>query len=71
VKRSQGLEPVARRRSGGFAGGINNRKYMGLTSTSRATAWRELSDLVAKGCLVPTGKGGRSSAYEIPWAELA
>lgn len=54
----------------GFAGGINNRKYMGLTRTSRATAWRELSDLVDKGCLVPTGKGGRSSAYEIPWAEL-
>ena len=55
----------------GFAGGINNRKYMGLTRTSRATAWRELSDLVAKGCLVPTAKGGRSSAYEIPWEELA
>jgi hypothetical protein len=29
-----------------------------------------LSDLVAKGCLVSTGQGGRSSAYEIPWAEL-
>jgi Fic family protein len=56
---------------GGFAGGINNRKYMGLTRTSRATAWRELTDLAAKGCLVPTGQGGRSSAYEIPWAELA
>ena len=54
----------------GFTASINNRKYMGLTRTSRATAWRELSDLVAKGCLVPTGQGGRSSAYEIPWAEL-
>jgi Fic family protein len=53
-----------------LAGGLNNRKYMGLTRTSRATASRELSDLVAKGCLVPTGKGGRSSAYEIPWGEL-
>jgi len=53
----------------GFIGGINNRKYMGLTRTSRATAWRELSDLAAKGCLVPVGKG-RSSAYQIPWAEL-
>jgi len=41
-----------------------------LTRASRATAWRELSDLVAKGCLVPTGQGGRSSAYEIPWEEL-
>lgn len=56
---------------GGFAGGINNRKYMGLTRASRATASRELADLAAKGCLVPTGHGGRSSAYEIPWAELA
>jgi Fic family protein len=55
---------------GGFAGGINNRKYMALTGTSRATAWRELSDLAAKGCLVATGQGGRSSAYEIPWTEL-
>ncbi|HBL26957.1 MAG TPA: DUF4172 domain-containing protein [Acidobacteria bacterium] len=55
----------------GFAGGINNRKYMGLTRASRATAWRELADLAAKGCLVPTGQGGRSSAYEIPWATLA
>ena len=54
----------------GFVGGINNRKYMGLTRTSRATAWRELADLVDKGCLAPTAKGGRSSAYEIPWADL-
>ncbi|WP_058555920.1 Fic family protein [Thiohalocapsa sp. ML1] len=52
---------------GGFEGGINTRKYMGLTSTSRATAYRELADLVAKGCLLPAGKGGRSSAYEVAW----
>jgi len=50
---------------GGFVGGINTRKYMSLTKTSRATAYRELADLVEKGCLRPTGKGGRSSAYEI------
>jgi Fic family protein len=43
---------------GGFEGGINTRKYLGLTSTSRATAYRELADLVDKGCLRPTGKGG-------------
>jgi len=51
----------------GFEGGINVRKYVSLTKTSRATAYRELSDLVEKGCLVPTGKGGRSSAYAIAW----
>jgi Fic family protein len=52
---------------GGFEGGINTRKYMGLTRTSRATAWRELADLVEKGCLRPAGGGGRSSAYEVVW----
>lgn len=52
---------------GGFEGGINVRKYMSLTKTSRATAYRELTDLVAQGCLAPTGKGGRSSGYEIVW----
>lgn len=49
----------------GFEGGMNTRKYTSLAKTSRATAYRELADLVAKGCLRPTGKGGRSSAYEI------
>jgi len=50
---------------GGFEGGINTRKYVSLAKTSRATAYRELADLVEKGCLTPTGKGGRSSGYEI------
>lgn len=52
---------------GGFVGGMNTRKYMGLTRTSRATAYRELADLVEKGCLRPTGRGGRSSGYEVLW----
>ncbi len=51
----------------GFEGGMNTRKYMGLTRTSRATAYRELADLVEKGCLEPTGNGGRSSAYRVRW----
>lgn len=51
----------------GFEGGINTRRYMSLTKTSRATAYRELALLVEKGCLTPTRKGGRSSGYEIVW----
>jgi Fic family protein len=51
----------------GFEGGITTRKYMSLTKTSRVTAYRELADLVEKGCLTPTGKGGRSSGYFIDW----
>ena len=47
----------------GFEGGINTRKYMSMTKASRVTAYRELTDLVEKGCLVATSAGGRSSAY--------
>lgn len=50
---------------GGFTGGMTSAKYVSLTRTSRATATRELADLVAKGCLKPTGAGGRSTAYWI------
>ena len=51
----------------GFEGGMSTRKYMSLTKASRATAYRELADLLAKGCLQPTGKGGRSSSYALAW----
>jgi Fic family protein len=51
---------------GGFAGGMNTRKYVSLTRVSRATAYRELADLVEKRCLVPSG-GGRSVSYQIRW----
>ncbi len=52
---------------GGSEGGITTRKYANLTRVSRATAYRELSDLVTKGCLEPAGGGGRSRAYAIRW----
>jgi len=52
-----------------FAGGMNTRKYMSLTHTSRATAYRELFDLVEKKCLLAAGGGGRSSGYEIDWQQ--
>lgn len=48
-----------------FEGGINTRKYMSLTKTSRATAYRELADMVEKNCLQAAGKGGRSSGYNV------
>lgn len=53
---------------GGFEGGMTTRKYASLAKTSRATAYRELADLVEKGCFVPLGAGGgRSSAYDVRW----
>lgn len=48
----------------GFEGGMNARKYISLTGTSKATATRDLQDLTQKGILQPIG-GGRSTRYEI------
>ncbi len=52
---------------GGFEGGLTTRKYVGMTRTSRATAQREIADLLAKGLLVRRPGGGRSTSYEIMW----
>ena len=48
----------------GFEGGMNARKYVSLTTASKATATRDLQDLVHKGVFVSIG-GGRSTRYEI------
>ncbi|WP_394973747.1 Fic family protein [uncultured Croceitalea sp.] len=48
----------------GFEGGMNARKYVSLVRTSKATATRDLQDLVAKGIFKPIG-GGRSTRYEV------
>jgi Fic family protein len=52
---------------GGFEGGLSTRKYASLTKTSRATAQREIADLVAKGVLVRLPGGGRSTSYALAW----
>jgi Fic family protein len=40
----------------GFVGGLNAEKYVTITKTSRATATRDLADLVQKGALRKTGE---------------
>jgi DeoR/GlpR family transcriptional regulator of sugar metabolism len=42
------------------------RKAISLTKVSRATAWRDLADLVNQEALAPVGEG-RSRAYRIQW----
>lgn len=48
----------------GFEGGINLRKYMALTGMARASAQRELAQLVATGMLESHG-AGRATRYEL------
>lgn len=48
----------------GFEGGMNARKYVSIASTSKATATRDLQDLVEKDIFIPIG-GGRSRRYNL------
>lgn len=41
---------------GGFKGGLSAENYIAITKTSRATATRDLADLVEKGALTKTGE---------------
>ena len=56
---------------GGFEGGLTNRKYAGMAHVSRATAQRELADLVQKGILRTNPGGGRSTSYNLCWDEFS
>jgi len=51
-----------------FTQGINASKYMSLAKVSKATATRELGDLVAKNCIRKLPGGGRSTRYVIAQA---
>lgn len=55
---------------GGFEGGLTNRKYAGMTHISRATAQRELADLVTKCILRPNPGKGRSASYDLVWDDI-
>jgi Fic family protein len=54
---------------GGFEGGLTTRKYVGMVKVSRATAYREISDLVAKQIFRQNPGRGRSVSYDIIWAD--
>ncbi|MFC1859373.1 Fic family protein [Thermodesulfobacteriota bacterium] len=55
---------------GGFEGSMTNRKYASMTHISRATAQRELADLVSKGILRRNPSGGRSISYDLDWDSI-
>lgn len=52
---------------GGFEGGLTTRKYVSLAKVSRATAFREISDLLQKKILVQNPSKGRSVSYDLNW----
>ena len=48
-----------------FEQGINARKYQSLAKVSKATATRDLADLLAKKCLFQLPGGGRNTRYKV------
>ncbi len=53
----------------GFEGGITTRKYEAITKCPNRTASRDLSDLLARGIIVPLPGGGRTTRYELTVVE--
>ncbi len=49
----------------GFEGGITTRKYEAITKSPNRTASRDLSDLIAKGIIIPLPGGGRTTRYKL------
>lgn len=50
----------------GFEGGMNARKYISITKTSKATATRDMQQLLEKGAFALLGQaGGRSTSYRV------
>ncbi len=55
----------------GFEGGITTKKYEAITKCPNRTASRDLSDLIAKGIIIPLPGGGRTTRYELTIVEPA
>ncbi|MFH0772632.1 MAG: Fic family protein [Candidatus Omnitrophota bacterium] len=52
---------------GNFTGGLTTRKYVAISKTSRATAFREISDMLDKKILRQLPGKGRSVHYDLIW----
>ena len=55
---------------GCFEGGLTTRKYVSIADTSRATAFREISDMLDKKILHQLPGKGRSIHYDLIWPQI-
>jgi len=62
------LKRMFREGSGGFKGGMTARKYLKITDCSKATATRDLTELLKMGAFRKLEGGGRSTRYDIKLA---
>jgi len=50
-----------------FEGGLTTRKYSSIAKVSRATAFREITDLIEKKVILQNPGKGRSTSYNLNW----
>jgi len=50
-----------------FKGGLTTRKYSSIAKVSRATAFREITDLIEKKVILQNPSKGRSTSYDLNW----
>ena len=55
---------------GNFTGSLTTRKYVSIAKVSRATAFREISDLLDKKILHQLSGKGRSVHYDLVWPQV-
>ena len=54
----------------GFEGGLSTRKYVSIAKVSRATAYRDITDLLEKRILARHKSKGRSVSYELVFPDI-
>ncbi len=50
-----------------FEGGLTTRKYSSIAKVSRATAFREITNLIEKKVILQNPSKGRSTSYDLNW----
>ncbi len=65
-RQEKALARIFREGPEGFVGGLSAEKYIGITGVARATATRDLQDLVIKGGLLRTGER-KQTRYYLNW----
>ncbi|MFH1452704.1 MAG: Fic family protein [Armatimonadota bacterium] len=61
------LNPMLEAGPGGFEGGLTTRKYASIAKVSRATAFREISEMIKKKILYQLPGKGRNIRYDLIW----
>ncbi|MFA4889348.1 MAG: DUF4172 domain-containing protein [Candidatus Omnitrophota bacterium] len=56
--------------AGNFTGGLTTRKYVSIAKVSRATAFREIADMLNKKVLRQLPGKGRSVHYDLVWPKI-